>query len=222
MPIARSEIVLSLLLLASGAGCIACDYAGRRVGVYVLKPLTMLFALALAFRADASLYRNLVAAGLVASLAGDVLLMLPRDLFVAGLGSFLLAHLLYIAAFAPEAGATHPGVLLAFACAGAAAYAALYPRLGRMRLPVLVYVVAIVGMAWQAGARWLELGDATALLAFLGASLFVASDTALAWNRFRHPFRAAQAVVLGTYFPAQWLIALSTGVGEALPWGGPQ
>ena len=46
------------------------------------------------------------------------------------------------------------------------------------------------------------------------------SDGALAINRFARPFRGAQAVVLGTYFPAQMLIALSVGVGEALvDWG---
>ena len=46
--------------------------------------------------------------------------------------------------------------------------------------------------------------------AFAGALLFVASDSALAWNRFRGGFAGAQALILGTYFPAQLLIALST------------
>ena len=35
-------------------------------------------------------------AALVLSLAGDVFLMLPKDLFVFGLGSFLLGHIAYI------------------------------------------------------------------------------------------------------------------------------
>ena len=35
-------------------------------------------------------------AALVLSLAGDVFLMLPKDLFVFGLGAFLLGHLAYI------------------------------------------------------------------------------------------------------------------------------
>jgi uncharacterized membrane protein YhhN len=224
MPSLSFQWILCGLLPASAVACIACHYAGRRVGVYIFKPLTMLLALALALHPEASAsgYRSLVVAGLVASLAGDVLLMLPRDRFAAGLASFLLAHLLYVAAFAPAAGLTHPGLLLVFAGAGAATYALLHARLGRMRLPVLVYVAALAAMAWQAGARWLELRETGALLAFLGAALFVVSDAALAWNRFRRPFRAAQAVVLGTYFPAQWLIALSAGVGEALLRGGPR
>ena len=38
-------------------------------------------------------------AALVFSLAGDVLLMLPREQFVAGLSAFLVAHLCYIVGF---------------------------------------------------------------------------------------------------------------------------
>jgi uncharacterized membrane protein YhhN len=85
----------------------------------------------------------------------------------------------------------------------------LWPLLGDRRLPVLVYMLAIVTMAWQA-ARWSGLHTAAAGLAAAGSALFVLSDSVLAWNRFARPFRAAQAVVLSTYFAAQWLIALST------------
>jgi uncharacterized membrane protein YhhN len=48
-----------------------------------------------------------------------------------------------------------------------------------------------------------------ALSAALGALLFVASDSLLAFNRFVGKFAAASALVLGTYYAAQWLIALS-------------
>ena len=42
-----------------------------------------------------------------------------------------------------------------------------------------------------------------------GATAFVVSDAALAFDRFRGPLRAAPLAILGSYFPAQWLIALS-------------
>jgi len=86
----------------------------------------------------------------------------------------------------------------------------LWPSLGGLKAPVAVYVAAILLMAWQAANRWLALGDGGSAAAFAGALLFVASDSALAWGRFRGEFRGSQAVVLGTYFAAQWLIALST------------
>ena len=38
-------------------------------------------------------------AALVLCLLGDVVLMVPKDLFVAGLGTFLVGHLLYIGGF---------------------------------------------------------------------------------------------------------------------------
>ncbi|RME49244.1 MAG: lysoplasmalogenase, partial [Caldilineae bacterium] len=76
-------------------------------------------------------------------------------------------------------------------------------------LPVLVYVLVILVMAWQAWARWRNTGETAALLAFVGAVLFVISDTVLAFNRFQGEFAAARALNLSTYFAAQWLIALS-------------
>jgi alkenylglycerophosphocholine hydrolase len=65
-------------------------------------------------------------------------------------------------------------------------------------------------MALQASGRWLAVGGWGSAAAGAGALLFVASDSALAWNRFRGEFRGAQIFILGTYFAAQWLIALST------------
>ena len=105
-------------------------------------------------------------------------------------------------------------------------YAYLWPGLHDMKIPVAVYVLAIAAMGWQATARWIGAGpsgvtasvvtEPGALLACIGAVFFLVSDSVLAVNRFRRPFAAAQAVVLGTYFLAQCLIALSVGSGAAL------
>ena len=45
------------------------------------------------------LYRRWLTIGLLCSLAGDILLDWPADLFVFGLGAFLLAHLAYLRAY---------------------------------------------------------------------------------------------------------------------------
>jgi len=68
-------------------------------------------------------------------------------------------------------------------------------------------------MAGQAAGRWHALGGDAALSAAMGAALFVVSDSALAINRFRAPFRAERALTLGTYWTAQTLIALSVSAG---------
>ena len=51
--------------------------------------------------------------------------------------------------------------------------------------------------------------DVRAMLAAIGAALFVVSDSFLAYDRFRQKFRAARIIVLSTYWAAQWLIAYS-------------
>jgi uncharacterized membrane protein YhhN len=189
------------------------EYRGPRALLYAAKPLATLLVIALAAAAPPGAepwVARWILAGLVFSLAGDVLLMLPSDRFAAGVASFLIAHLCYIAAFTHEAGfqlAPAPGLVLAVAAA--LVYQRLAPALGNLRIPVIVYVGVLVVMAWQALARSLTLPGSGPALAAVGACFFVVSDSALALARFQRPFAGSRAVVAGTYFVAQWLIALS-------------
>ena len=68
---------------------------------YVAKPVTLLALIATAATLvpEDDVRQKWFLLALVLSLAGDVFLMLPRDLFVAGLASFLAAHVAYIAGF---------------------------------------------------------------------------------------------------------------------------
>lgn len=210
-------VVLGALLLVTGATTIIADYAGRRWLVYLCKPLTLAFALVIAGTAAGgppSPYRALILAGLACSLVGDVFMMLPAKRFTAGLASFLVAHVCYVAAFAHASPAPAPLLLLiAAAAVGVAVTVPLWPHLGRLRLPVTLYVAALVALLWQAGGWAATSGAPSAQLAAAGAVLFTLSDAVLAHNRFRRPLRAAQAVILSTYFIAQGLIAMSVGWG---------
>jgi uncharacterized membrane protein YhhN len=204
--------ILTLLAMFSAALNIRAEYHGPRYHVYLFKPLTMVFILLIAVQAgwpDFSRYTVVIIGGLLFSLAGDVFLMLPSDRFIPGLVSFLVAHLFYIAAFTSEIGFGLSWRLLPCAIYGILMFSILAPHLGKMKLPVVVYVVVILVMAWQAWERWSQIGQSTALLAFLGAVLFCVSDSALAVNRFRERYKSAQALILSTYFAAQWLIARS-------------
>jgi uncharacterized membrane protein YhhN len=208
--------LLLVCIAASGGLAIVGEERGPRWIVYVFKPLTTVLILGLAASATGvpARYQGLVVGGLAASLAGDVFLMLPRDRFVPGLGSFLVAHLAYVTAFAVTPVGVAPwvvlGGLLAF---GGVVLRALWPRLGALRGPVAVYVGVILAMAWMAAARWLRLPSAGAAAAAVGALLFMASDTLLALDRFRGRFAYAHALVLTTYYGAQVLIALSVRPG---------
>ena len=207
----------TMLAGVSAALHIRAEYRGPRWQVYLCKPLTttILLALALGAHGPAGVrYQLAIAAGLALSLAGDVFLMLPDDRFVAGLASFLAAHVAYLVAFTTGVTlGTAPLLLAPFAVVGTAVLGFLWPSLGRLRAPVGVYVIVIIAMAGQASVRAWTLHTTSSLLAATGAALFVVSDTILAVNRFRAPFRRAQALIMGTYVTAQWLIALSVGAG---------
>ncbi len=213
MSIAQSALIASVAFAAVLA--IRAHYLGpaQRWQTYLFKPLATLLVLALAFSfaAPSPAYRWAVVAGLACSTAGDIFLMLPRDRFVAGLVSFLLAHLCYIYAFG--IGAPFPAAPLLwlpyFAVGGVVVLLVWRGLKPALRGAVIAYVVVIAAMAGQATGRWQTLGGEAALAAALGAALFVASDSMLAINRFRAPFRAERVLTLGTYWMAQLLIALS-------------
>ena len=188
------------------------EYRGSAALVYAAKPLTMVLIMALAWqrvRSSGGVYGRTILLGLALSFVGDVLLMLPADLFLPGLVSFLLAHLVYIRAFARGRPLRPDRLALPPAVFGGVVYAWLWPGLGAMRWPVLAYLGVICAMGWQALVRWRARRDRSGGLAALGALLFITSDTALAVNRFGRPFAAAPLVVLATYFAAQWFIARS-------------
>ncbi len=191
-------------------------YKGPRLLYLAFRPLTMAVIIGLVVEAGRSAspaYRIAVGAGLAASLVGDLFMMPRRKRFTEGLAAFLVAQACY--AFAFQTGirfAVHPVTALSLLVYGAVLFAILSPALKRMRVPVLVYILAISAMALNAMERYSQLGDPAALAACAGAFLFLASDSVLAVDRFVRPFRAAQAVILSTYFAAQVLIALSTAL----------
>ena len=205
--------ILSLLALLSLLLLLRAEYAQARSRIYLFKTLTTLFILLIAltaFPVREAFYQYAIVIGLAFSLAGDILLVLPSDRFVAGLVSFLLAHLAYIVAFVP--GTQFLSTFwspLPYAVYAAVLLWVLLPHTGKLRVPVLVYGVVIVTMAWRAGERWLQLPGSNTLFAFVGAALFVLSDSSLAVNRFVTKYRGERLVTLGLYYAAQWLIALS-------------
>jgi uncharacterized membrane protein YhhN len=186
---------------------------------YVGKPLATLTIAALVWRAaDADpRYRRAVLFGLFASTLGDIWLMLPFDAFVAGLASFLVAHLAYLFAFTrrrPLWPLRWPW--LAYAVLAAAVLALLWPSLpDALRAPVVVYVIALAAMAAQAATVATERGTPGALLAGCGGFSFVVSDALLAIDRFHAPLPAAALWVLASYWVAQFLIGRSVWQSRA-------
>jgi uncharacterized membrane protein YhhN len=163
--------------------------------------------------------------GLAFSLAGSVFLMLPRDRFIAGLVSFLLAHVAYIIGFRPHIPSETSVLLIALGLAAILALvsAQIYRRVSaglrakgkqRLQAPVLLYSVVISVMLFSAmltllSNRWYPLH---ALAVCLGAALFYLSDTVLAWDRFVTPLRYGRLINISTYHLGQLLIALGAAL----------
>lgn len=75
-----------------------------------------------------------------------------------------------------------------------------------MRIPVIVYVFAIMIMAIAAFKRKKNINQKSFILVFLGALFFIASDSLLAINKFLTSIPYAHILVMGTYATAQYLI----------------
>jgi uncharacterized membrane protein YhhN len=206
--------ILTVLVFASSILAILAAYYGPQRIHYLFKPLTVIFIILIALQSKfstSSFYKYTIIAGLLFSLAGDIFLMLPRDRFIPGLVSFLIAHLFYIAAFTFESRrALSVWAVIPFLIYGGLMLSVLWRDLGKMRLPVMIYMLVILMMGWAAASRLMMTGERESTLAFMGAILFIASDSMLAVDRFKGRFKGAQAYILTTYFVAQWLIALST------------
>ncbi len=187
------------------------------------KPGTMLALLAWLW-ATTGLQGALIwfALGLFFSLVGDVLLMLPRERFLGGLVAFLLAHVAYIVGFNLTMPPLNLNAILFAGVIGLVAWD-VYRRIrmgvsAGLRWPVLVYMGVISLMVLSA---WLSLlrpewAFGPAMLVSVGASLFMISDSLLAWDRFLAPVRYGRVLVMVTYHLGQMGIV----VGAALHFGG--
>jgi uncharacterized membrane protein YhhN len=216
--------VAGLLLVAAGAAIAnwAAVWRGGPSGralERVSKPAVMLalIAAAMAWPADpgtgAASVRPFLVAGLVLSLAGDVLL-LPPGRFVPGLVAFLVGHVAYLVAFAMLPGSVPwlmAGLIVA-AVLVASVGRVLVPAAARTGLggPVVLYLVTICAMAVAATRT----GEPAAIA---GAWLFVASDALLGWGRLRAPRpgmprgggRGLGVAVMVTYHLAQALLVVA-------------
>lgn len=203
-------LLLALALAAACVDWIAVQQENKALE-YVCKPLTMVLLVGSALTLDPNqpAVRAWFVAALVLSLAGDVFLMLPKDLFVFGLGAFLLGHIAYIVGMHVD-GVEGPRFLL-----GIVVVMAVLAVIGTMVLrgaragpdpklagPVVAYMFVISAMVASA----IGVGHVTGIV---GASLFYVSDALIAWNRFLRETRHARLSIMVTYHLAQMGLVLS-------------
>jgi uncharacterized membrane protein YhhN len=209
------------VLLFSSLGVAVIDWFAVRNAIkpleYFAKPAMMVLLLAWFYLETgfegAALYFGI---GLVLSLLGDVFLMLPKEMFIAGLVSFLLAHVAYILGFLtpfPGFSLTWIAFILFLAVSGSQIYMRISQGLkgkhAALKAPVLIYTVVISIMVLSA-LLTLTSPDwrlTAALLGSIGAILFYASDAILALNKFTGPIRNGRLMNMIAYHLGQLCIA---------------
>jgi uncharacterized membrane protein YhhN len=203
-------LLLALALVVAAGDWIAVARE-RKALEYVCKPLTMvvLIAATVALDVDDPAVQTWFVVALVLCLVGDVFLMLPQDLFVFGLASFLLGHVAYIVGMhvdGVDAGRLGIGTLLVLVAMSVIGLRILRAvRSGdepELTGPVVAYMTVISAMVASAVGT----GHAFAVL---GAISFYASDALIAWNRFVAETRHGRLAIIVTYHLAQVGLVLS-------------
>jgi uncharacterized membrane protein YhhN len=177
---------------------------------YATKPgfMLALIVLAVVMHPVDQTERAFFIGALALGLLSDVFLMLPRDLFVAGLAAALVEHLAYISGFRTRE--LHLGHLLIAAALAFVSVAVIFPTINgallrdhrKLVAPVIAYLVVFVLMVASAGGTG-------SLVALAGALLFFYSDAILAWNRFVKPLPFGRVVNIVPYHVGQALLVAS-------------
>ena len=202
------------------------------------KPLLMPLLLGWYLAASSGTERKLakfVIPALVFSWLGDMFLMfLPHEgatelwgiaynenFFLAGLASFLLAHVAYILAFTlpfrheSQKGIIRskpwiPAILLLY---GIGLIYWLFPHLGEFMVPVIVYATVILLMVLFAINRLGRVSETAFWICLTGALLFMFSDSMIAINKWPFPFELSRPMIMITYISGQ------LGIVAGLVWG---
>ena len=164
---------------------------------------------------DESMIRKLVILALVASWIGDTVLMFQSHgsiYFMLGLVAFLIAHILYIVSFtylSSTASLSEKAIIvLLFLVYTTSLVTFLWPGLGEMKIPVIVYAMVLTVM----GALGVIKNTINYPYITLGVVSFVVSDSILAFNKFLVDVPFSGVLIMGTYILAQLLIV--TGLSK--------
>ncbi|MCF6184739.1 MAG: lysoplasmalogenase [Bacteroidales bacterium] len=198
------NILKGLFVISALIFCFAV-YTGNDLLRTVTKPIPVLILIFLI--KPNSVYAKLIFAGFIFSLAGDIFLMKVIDKFIFGLAAFLIAHIFYITAFIKRNKKLK--LLSSIPFYAAAILLALFfsQYTGKMTMPVMVYIFIIVTMAWRSYVQ--KDYSNISKFAFIGAVLFVFSDTNIAFTKFYYDYEFSKIATIVLYWSAQYLIAES-------------
>ena len=174
-------------------------------GSVALKALSIAPLAVMAFQSLPNADNWLLGSALSFACLGDILLDLPGNYFVQGLGAFLVTQMLYATLFARNwqrpLRMTALGIVVFLFSITLTIW--MLPSLGKLTIPVLVYIGALTLMAEAAilanfKQRWIV----------YGALLFLLSDSLIGVNRFKLALPLREYLVWATYYLGQCGITL--------------
>jgi uncharacterized membrane protein YhhN len=215
--------VYFLLLIIELIGEYLTSTTTNALLVFLSKPLLMISLMFLAFHSNQQIkipHFKLLFFALLFSMFGDIALMfLPyyQDIFIVGLGCFLIAHLFYILLFTKPAKANNSYnifFVILPVLFGITLIYFLYQQdtvdFNKLQVPVIIYACVILLMLITALNRFKKVSDSSFKWVTIGAFLFVLSDTTIALNKFSDVFvnneMIARLTIMSLYGIAQYMI----------------
>lgn len=179
------------------------------------KPLLLIALAAYAwFSLPDGRLRLFIIAALAASWLGDVFLIFDGEFFfIAGLLSFLAAHVVYVWLYTKVVSDQKPvswtfkaviGILLL--AYGVFLFSKIYQGLGELVVPVMIYSIVLLSMALFAFSRLGRTNWASFTRVVFGALFFIISDSLLAYAKFGETDKRYSLLIMLTYILAQYWI----------------
>lgn len=188
--------------------------------ILIFKPLVLL-SLMLLYVVTATKINKIYILALVCSFFGDVFLMYEGDVyFMIGLASFLIAHIVFIkiivnrlqkSDFSRIIKAIIPFAMLFF---GIIYF--LKDDLNELFIPVVIYGFTISTFGVVAMLDYINTKTDQSFLMFVGAVIFISSDSILAVNKFYNTTEVFEVFIMSTYIVAQFLIYKSMVTTQSL------
>lgn len=193
-------------------------FFGNENTAWFLKPFLLPFLLLAVYFQERFSTKKILLTALTLSWVGDIILMFADKgelYFIAGLIAFLLSHIFYIILFSKQLKIYLKKSKIIF-WVGVTAIAfylivmmlILLPSLGDLKIPVFVYALTISIMLLFALKGFLNWQKPANSYILIGAIVFVASDSLLAFDKFYAPLQYSSLLIMATYLLAQYLIVI--------------
>jgi len=215
----KSKIVLLVFMVVS-----LLDITGILFKIPILiqlfKPFILLSLMAL-YAVSVSERNKTYMLALLFSFMGDFFLIFEGELyFIVGLVSFLIAHLFFIKiVFGRLQKSTISKILVSifpFLTLFLFLIFFLKDTLNELLIPVIIYGFTISIFGVVAMLDYVNTKTTQSFLMFVGALIFISSDSILAINKFYNTTQIFAVLIMITYIVAQYLIYRSMVAGQRL------